>query len=237
MFEITAQCGRCSNLVDFVLEAVRDYTVRTPEQVKSLGRTDTDMRPRITMRTLYDEDPVNGAALVHCPRCHGPSLITFKTTRKALEGIKETFNKEGSLFGGQSLISISEIFPRPPEPEIDPNWPVSIHRQFKDAQSMLSQGITPSIVIGVCRTVLDLATKELHATDGSLFNRIKTLQEQGQITAAIADWAHRIRLDGNQAVHEGVGEEEEAKEFIEFLRMFLSVAFSLPKTIAAKQSH
>lgn len=44
----------------------------------------------------------------------------------------------------------------------------------------------------------------------------------------IKDWAHEIRLDGNAAAHNGIGGKSAADEYVEFLKMFLNMAFSLP---------
>jgi hypothetical protein len=103
---------------------------------------------------------------------------------------------------------------------------------------MLNQGITPSIITGVCRTVLDVVTKKLGAKESdTLFKRIEFLRDNSTITQPIRDWAHELRLDGNAATHDAVGDANEAREYVEFLRMFLNMAFTLPARIEARRRH
>jgi hypothetical protein len=79
------------------------------------------------------------------------------------------------------------------------------------------------------RKALDIATKELKETNGNLVNRIDALATKNKITPAMKDWAHAIRLDGNEAAHDGdpIGKEtcETLKSFTE---LFLMYAFTLP---------
>ncbi|MGV1803857.1 DUF4145 domain-containing protein [Agrobacterium vitis] len=239
MFSVTNTCGRCSELVDFRFEVVFDHTQRTPEQVKSMREFD---RPNLVRTQLLatiqgEEDIVDASALSHCPRCNGPSLIVFKARRVGYESIKQIIKSgDGAIFGGANTVSVQEVHPTPPVPDADPHWPDEITRQFADAQRMLSQGITPSIVIAVCRTVLDIVTKKLGAKESdSLFKRIEFLRVSSIITAPISDWAHELRLDGNAATHDAIGSENEAREYVEFLRMLLNMTFTLPSRIAAKR--
>jgi hypothetical protein len=42
-------------------------------------------------------------------------------------------------------------------------------------------------------------------------------------------------MEGNEAVHELEASDEQAKEFVAFLRLFLEVAFVLPERIKEQQ--
>jgi hypothetical protein len=44
-------------------------------------------------------------------------------------------------------------------------------------------------------------------------------------------WAHKIRPDRNEAVHELEASDHEAREFVSFLRLFLEVSFILPARV------
>ncbi|MGV1939541.1 DUF4145 domain-containing protein [Agrobacterium sp. 22-211-1] len=241
MFSVPSTCGRCNELVDFHFKALFDHTQRTPEEVKKLRDLDrqSPMRRQLHVQVLSDGDLLSASALCHCPRCNGPALIVFKAERATYESIKNLITKgDGAILGGFKSITVEEVHPAPARPDADPHWPEEITRQFVDAQNMLNQGITPSIITGVCRTVLDVVTKKLGAKESdTLFKRIEFLRDSSVITQPISDWAHALRLDGNAATHDAVGDANEAREYIEFLRMFLNMAFALPARIEAKRQH
>ena len=53
------------------------------------------------------------------------------------------------------------------------------------------------------RKTLDTGLKKIDPeAKGRLIDRIKSAAETGKITQDMADWANRIRLDGNDAAHE-----------------------------------
>ncbi|ABO60854.1 hypothetical protein AQ808_03620 [Burkholderia pseudomallei] len=65
-----------------------------------------------------------------------------------------------------------------------------------------------------------------------LEKRIDRLADAGKITQDLKIWAHRVRLDGNDALHE---EEEftreSATELMEFTRLLLTYLYTLPEKI------
>ncbi len=89
------------------------------------------------------------------------------------------------------------------------------------------------------RKTLDVSTKLLEPEhrDKTLFKRIELLVAGGKLTAAMGDWSHEVRLDGNEAVH---GEEPETEEDAMMLRRFteafLTYSFSLPALVEANRA-
>lgn len=84
------------------------------------------------------------------------------------------------------------------------------------------------------RKAIDLATKELDpALAGkNLAPRIEALYQAGKLTTDLKEWAHRVRLDGNEAAHED--EEltgEDIKHLGSFAELFLIYTFTLPGRI------
>lgn len=194
-------------------------------------------------RKLFDRrddlgSVVNGYGVAFCPRCSGPALLEFTTYERYIRNIISTLNEGTGLVGGESLVDVIACYPPTQEPETNEAWPDELVRQFSDAQRMLVMGMTPSLVVGTCRTVLDIATKKLGdaGAEKNLSRRIDHLLAQGIITKPIAVWAHTIRLDGNDAVHDGTGNEDDAREYVAFLKMFLNVAFTLPKRIDERRN-
>ena len=145
---------------------------------------------------------------------------------------------KGFIIGGASRITVKAIHPTPQEPMQDPMWPDELRRAFADAQTMLAQKMSPSIILSTCGTVLELAAKKLDDDEKvaklKLQPRIDHLHQAGYITSPIKDWAHTMRQVRNGAAHAAEGTEEEAAEYVEFLKMFLNMTFSLPARIEQK---
>jgi Domain of unknown function (DUF4145) len=71
----------------------------------------------------------------------------------------------------------------------------------------------------------------VQASKGNLQQRITDLPDD-LVTPAMKGWAHHIRLDGNDAIHDdGEFSKEDAETLHVFARMFLTYAFSLPKML------
>lgn len=87
------------------------------------------------------------------------------------------------------------------------------------------------------RKVLDVATKEIGATNGSIKTRIDKLAESHQITPAMQEWAHAIRLDGNEAAHEEEPFNNKTCDALKsFTELFLVYAFTLPGMLKKRRA-
>ena len=89
------------------------------------------------------------------------------------------------------------------------------------------------------RKSLDVATKIVDPSSKSmiLFKRIEKLYEDGSITAAMRDWSHEIRIDGNEAVHDEDPEtREDAEASQKFTEAFLTYMFTLPSMVTANRA-
>jgi Domain of unknown function (DUF4145) len=57
------------------------------------------------------------------------------------------------------------------------------------------------------------------------------------ITRELKDWAHEIRLGGNDAAHdEDRLEEAEADELLDFVELYLTYVYSLPKRLLERKA-
>ena len=212
------------------------FTARDPNEADPDAQARHFMAAQVSARDEGPGEKVEGGGMAQCAHCNRPVLVVFRTHRRYLTNIIRNLGESEGLFGGEGLIAITGIWPPQPQADQDPHWPEEASRHFKDAQNMMTGGISPSTVIGVCRTVLDLLTKKLGASSGTLYDRIGALKASGKITEPIAAWAHSLRLDGNAAVHEGIGDQADAREYIEFLRVFMNVTFTLPARIDEKRA-
>ncbi|OQS33008.1 hypothetical protein B0T39_21745 [Chromobacterium haemolyticum] len=84
------------------------------------------------------------------------------------------------------------------------------------------------------RRTMEMALKAL-APDieaWKLEKRIDKLAAEHRITPALQEWAHQLRLEGNEAIH-GVDEADEdlCNQMHELTRFLLIYLYSLPKQI------
>lgn len=149
----------------------------------------------------------------------------------------------GRLFDSNESISKSiEIIDYWPKSNIkDPpdHTSPNVKRIFLQAEHNKAQRNWDAAGI-MYRKVLETATKELGADlkkEGNLMRRIDLLAENGRLTKDLADWAHQVRIIGNETAHEEC--EPEAKDVLDLAnltRMLLVYLFELPGRVAAMRS-
>lgn len=89
------------------------------------------------------------------------------------------------------------------------------------------------------RRALEIATKE-QAPDragDTLYKRIEYLASIGKLTQSLKEWAHSLRLIGNDAVHDEDGlDETEARQAHDLTKFILIYLYTLPKQVALAQA-
>jgi hypothetical protein len=90
----------------------------------------------------------------------------------------------------------------------------------------------------MCRRALESSCNELDAPSGKLVDKIDWLAQQGIITGALKDVAHKIRLGGNYGAHapeDPLNAEpmtaEHADALIEFIRDYFQHVYVMPKKL------
>lgn len=137
----------------------------------------------------------------------------------------------------QPRIEKIEIFPKPELPYRPKGLKnEAVADSFVEVQKMLAENYMPHNILMNCRTILENALAELGKTKNEhLYPAIERLYKEGKITECLYKWAHIIRDLGNQSVHAMTGTKDDAREMVEFIRIFLLYAFELPARIAEKQ--
>jgi hypothetical protein len=82
---------------------------------------------------------------------------------------------------------------------------------------------------------------ELQAKGGRLIDQIDDLQKQGKITEALKDFAHEVRLTGNDGAHpdrDGLADvvEGDSKLIMEFTQEYLHHVYVMPAKLAARRT-
>ena len=166
---------------------------------------------------------------LQCQRCW--KGVVLEVVRKDSAGAREPSSASGDLFSSFDLI---EIHPKQAA-IVAPEWvPERIANNYIEACDSLRRRSFSSAVM-MFRKVLDRATRELFsegdAVSPNLSKRIDQLAKQNRITAAMRDWAHVIRLDGNEAAHDEDPDMASATQIQQFTELFLLYCFTLPERV------
>lgn len=192
---------------------------------------------------------------IDCPHCHTKNVSAFSVAQHALTNNQDLYNVffccnhcEGGIIalveqlasdytpheypndlGNYDYLSIKTVWPVDQGALIPEYLPENIKMFFREAAENLTQGKNDSAGM-MCRRILDVATKKLSTKHHwRLIDRIDGLAAEGLLTSDLKDWAHEIRLMGNEVTHEDEPITNiDAKEIFKFTELFLMYTFTLP---------
>jgi hypothetical protein len=189
-----------------------------------------------TVRSDYPfkGQPSNQVALGSCNACDKPLTVQMRhLTAGSWTPSKQNGNllKEGNL----KLLGMwptAEVIAAPE------NVPEKISRNYVEAAQSRQRGAWNVACAGYRRT-MELALKAF-APDveaWKLEKRIDKLAAEHRITKDMQDWAHELRLDGNEALHGDDDATEEMTDQMHHLTHFLLVyLYNLPYQIASARA-
>jgi hypothetical protein len=124
------------------------------------------------------------------------------------------------------------VFPEPETPEAPEHVPEAAARAFTQAVESRVAGHYDAAG-AMYRKALDVSLKVIEPSlKGGLQERIDKLAAASKLTPSIKDWAHDIRLDGNDAVHEeDPFTKEESEQMHLFTQLILTYLFTLPEKV------
>lgn len=184
--------------------------------------------------------------LFRCNGCGWPTAITIELEAKQLlrtwdSGIQFTPTTD------QDFMRVVGMTPDRPKHAQAPEYsPTVVAGPYEQGCRALQREDWDIAGLGL-RKSLDIATKKLiqdakppnldEALKLNLMKRIDWLHSAGKLTADLKEWAHTIRMDGNEAAHE----EEPfngitALELRHFTEVFLLYVFTMPGMIAARRA-
>ena len=148
-----------------------------------------------------------------CRRCNGPFLV-----RETLYGIPGEF---------ETVTDEAVLYPISPGPKVE-GLPDSIARSVTQAHRSYSTSSYDACAV-MCRRALEALCKTLSATGGDLATRLANLKTNGRIDARLLEWAHGVRMVGNEAAHdvETAVSAEDARDILEFTEALLTYVFTL----------
>lgn len=192
-------CPTCNILVEAKVIA-RGFGEYRSDAVNPLDEVDTE----------YHGDHYSVAL---CRRCKGPFLV-----REALFGVPGEF---------ETVTDEAVLYPVAPGPKLD-GLPDSIARAIQQAHRSYSASSYDACAV-MCRRALEALCKSLSANGRDLARRLADLKESGRIDTRLLNWAHGVRLVGNEAAHdvETAVSAEDARDILEFTEALLMYVFTL----------
>ena len=148
-----------------------------------------------------------------CRRCNGPFLV-----REALCGVPgefETVTDEAVLYPVSAGAKLEGL-------------PASIARSMDQAYRSYSTSSYDACAL-MCRRALEALCRTLSANGNNLALRLTDLKANGRIDTRLLDWAHGVRLVGNEAAHdvEAAVTADDARDILEFTEALLMYVFTL----------
>ena len=204
------------------LDLVGQYQIRPP--------TDPGSRYRI-----QDQHRALWNAFLVCRRCQEGVVVKMMgpSGRRRLNEPPEGCSNELISSGFKPVA----LHPKPEVTKAPAHVPEPVARNFEEAKDNQRRRNYTSAAV-MFRKALDRGTSALAPAGKtnrfrsmSLYERINALTENRELTPAMCDWAHQIRLDGNEAVHDEDADEAVAGQLQAFTEMFLVYAFTLPERV------
>ncbi len=156
-----------------------------------------------------------------CRRCNQPFLV-----RQSLYGIPgefENFTEETVLYPGESKLLPEKL-------------PESVKTAYDQAARSLHASLFEPCVL-MSRKCLEAICKIFDTKGRDLNARLGKLHEEGHIDSRLLNWAHQVRLIGNEAAHDidTPVTKEDARDVLDFTEAILIYVFSLTKRFESLQ--
>src|SRR6185503_8956226 len=148
-----------------------------------------------------------------CGRCSQPFLI-----RQSLYGVPgefESITEEKILYPSEKKLPLDGV-------------PNTIKSAYDQAARSFSASLFEPCVL-MCRKCLEATCKNLGAKGRDLNSKLQSLFDSGHIDSRLLNWAHGIRLIGNEAAHDPDTKvtKRDARDVLDFTEAILIYIFSL----------
>ncbi len=113
--------------------------------------------------------------------------------------------------------------------------PQNVAKRFLEGEEAYARR-SWNAAVAMYRSALDIATKAIEGVPQgkTFFKRLEWLHEQHRITPDMWAWANRVRIEGNEALHDpDEFSAVDAKPLRLFTETFLKYVFELPGEVAA----
>lgn len=200
-----------------------------------------------TSAVFHDADR-RTVATAHCGVCHRLVMFVIRGDPDESRSLVEYFQMDfrSDPFGRQHAgglqqrgvlkISIERTYPDSPTFDVPASVPENVASAYVDGLKALDAGLYAAAAFQF-RQSLERAVRQFvpEGSDG-LKARIRRLDAEHQVPAAVISLAHTVRAEGNLAVHEENWTADEARRLAEFARLLFVYIFTLPAEVAAVAS-
>jgi hypothetical protein len=136
--------------------------------------------------------------------------------------------------------ALVRMYPMPQASKCPDHTPDNLKRIFLQASDSLKRN-APDASGAMSRKVVDVSTQQMLGDEakkhGNIQGRIDALASRGKLTEDLKNWAHEIRLGGNDAAHDiDPFTMPEAEELLDFAELYLTYVYSLPNRLAERRS-
>lgn len=135
---------------------------------------------------------------------------------------------------GKGAVYLGQL-PAPVAPTASKHVPIDAADLYIEAVQDLQAKRKAAGIISKCRSILDVCLTDRGFGTGTRRQRIVAMRDAKMLTADLADWAENLWDDGNPAVHEIKGNEDKARQHVEFLRLFFEVVYDIPAQVIASR--
>jgi hypothetical protein len=162
---------------------------------------------------------------------------------KCEEMVVATFDAPGPSIPGKSPLqcpidpqeigwALTNSYPKPVPASCPSHTPPELKRIFLQAANALKRG-DPDASGAMSRKVVDNSSQQLLGDRSNKHNNIKgridALAAENILTPDLKNWAHEVRLGGNDAAHDlDPFTQEEAGELLDFAELYLTYVYTLP---------
>lgn len=172
-------------------------------------------------------------ALLFCGKCNSGLMVRFKRQHGP-------YNSPMHCPGdptNNGHFAVMERHPQPRPSRAPSHLPKIIQDYFLESADNLKRAAFTSSGF-MSRKVIEVSTKRQLGDEAKKYGdnrkRIDALAASGAITSDLQDWAHHVRLGGNDAVHEDdpFGKDQ-AEDLLSFTELYLTYVYSLPGRLRA----
>jgi hypothetical protein len=171
-----------------------------------------------------------------CPVCD-KAVVAWFNREKTVHGTAWNEMHKFHRTTAEAGWAIKDIWPEPKQQLAPETVPAMIARNFVQASDAASREHWEAAGMAF-RRVLELTMKDKGPDlKGTLEKRINKLADQGKLTPDIAEWAHSIRVLGNEAAHdEDEPTEDDITDLAAFTRVTLEYLYTMPAKVARRSS-
>ena len=170
----------------------------------------------------------NFLAFFRCNNCQGGLIKRYQ------QQVNHGYQTPGGCPADPAELGfvMKEMYPAKMPTRIPTHTPDPLGRYFQQAFDAYRRGDNDASG-AMSRKVVDVSTQKLLAEEskkyGNIRDRIDALEAKGALTTDLKDWAHQVRLGGNEAAHdEEPYSKAEAEELLDFAELYLTYVYTLP---------